>query len=42
MNRQDYEQLRLFQEDSPANHFPWPERKKARGNEVMPEETGNE
>lgn len=31
MNRQDYEQLRLFQEDSPANHFPWPERKKARG-----------
>lgn len=35
MNGQDYEQLTLFQEDSPASHFPWPESKKARGTTVI-------
>lgn len=34
MNGQDYEQLRLFQEDSHASHFPWLESKKARGTTV--------
>lgn len=34
MNGQDYEQLRLFQEDSPASPSVWLESKKARGTTV--------
>lgn len=34
MKKQDYEQLTLFQEDSPASHFPWLESKKVKGTSV--------
>lgn len=35
MSAQGYEQLQFFQEDFPANHFPWLESKRVKGTTVI-------